>query len=124
MSYYTKDLVESCACGSFQDTSWFLFHPDRKCYLRVPTECEEARIEDDQVGIVSQLVCVSIDKSINQLALENNHDRGVMEVRTRRRSFLFMGRYDFCKVDSDEAVVQFLEFIDDGDGQMVNVTVN
>lgn len=121
MSHYSKDLDCKCQCAMMGDALWFVSNPDRLRYLRMAWECEEADIEEG----ISQIVVAFIPRTINSLAEEFNRIQGTMEVKVVRRSFLFIGKPDWQRVNtSDEAVEQFLEFINDGDGHMVSVTRN
>ncbi len=122
MSYYAKDIREPCACASATDAAWFTDNPSRARRLRRPWQCEETQLDDDQVGIVTQVIAVWIDASVNDIM--KIPPPGIIPVRVHRRSFLFMGNADWHRVDSDEAVGRFMEFINDGSGGLVSVSIN
>ncbi len=122
MSYYAKDINEPCACANATDAAWFTSNPSRAKHLRRPWACEETALDDDQVGVVTQVVAVWIDASINDIM--KIPPPGIIPVRVHRRSFLFIGNADWHRVDSDEAVDRFMEFINDGSGGLVSVSIN
>ena len=111
MTYVSKHIVEPCKCALWTDTLWFLNHPDRCMNLRTPYECEAADMMDQPH--VSQVIVVTIPKSLNQQAAEANNKRAVINIEVQRHSFLFVGKASVTEKSCDDEISQFLKIIDD-----------
>jgi hypothetical protein len=107
MTYYCKDLIEPCACAARRDAEWFLAHPRRSKYVRIPWECEAA---EEQEG-TSQVVGVWIDAPVNSIGKAPD---GLFHIKIYRRSFLFAGQAAIDRIADDKGVDDFFALIRDG----------
>lgn len=111
MSHYSRDLTAPCACAGRRDAEWFIANPSRRKYIREPWECEYTTLDGAPPGMVSQIVAVWMDRSVNDAV--GLQAKGLVEAKIYRRSFLFAGEADWHRIDSDEGVDRFMYFIDD-----------
>lgn len=105
MTYIYSDLTMSCSCALNSDARWFLDHPSRSKFLRLPYRCEAA---EPQEG-VSQVVAVWMDISVNDYI--KGGKTLVHNVPIHRRSFLYAGAGALDRVRSDEDVDLFMVLV-------------
>lgn len=121
MSHYWRDVTDPCHCAQMTDASWFLEHPDRRKYIRIPFECELAKMTDSERAVTTQLVCIYMEASIQEQ--ERDPKVKVILVAPKRRSFLMAGALTDWKCDSDQDVDRLLLFIDDSKDMVPTATV-